>query len=86
MQKGRAPPVCWQQGHVRYYVKSGIHVQASKASTSAKEHKDDMDDLCVVCWEKARQVIFNNCKHMVRFCISQKARAAHVWQRCLLYA
>ena len=32
------------------------------------EDKDqDEDDLCIVCWEQMREVIFYHCMHMVRF-------------------
>ena len=31
-----------------------------------QEDRDDVDDLCIVCWEKVREVIFYHCMHMVR--------------------
>ncbi len=32
-----------------------------------EEDKDhDEDDLCIVCWENLREVIFYNCMHMVK--------------------
>ena len=40
---------------------------SSVAKRSGKEDQDE-DDLCVVCWEKMRDVIFFPCMHMVRSC------------------
>ena len=35
------------------------------------EDKDhDEEDLCIVCWEELREVIFYHCMHMVRSCHS----------------
>ena len=44
-----------------------MFVQAAKIGSYKEEDQDD-DDLCIVCWEKAREVIFYNCMHMVRIC------------------
>lgn len=35
-------------------------------ATLFQEDRDDVDDLCIVCWERVREVIFYNCMHMVR--------------------
>ena len=32
----------------------------------SEEDSQDEDDLCIVCWENMREVIFYNCMHMVR--------------------
>ena len=40
-------------------------LQAAKTDRPADEDPDD-EDLCVVCWEKLREVILFNCMHMVR--------------------
>ena len=39
-------------------------LQATKAERFKEE--DQEDDLCIVCWEELREVIFYNCMHMVR--------------------
>ena len=36
------------------------------AANSSEEGDQDDDDLCIVCWEKMREVIFYHCMHMVR--------------------
>ncbi|CAL5227133.1 g10044 [Coccomyxa viridis] len=37
--------------------------QATAVDSSEEGDQDD-DDLCIVCWEKLREVIFDNCMHM----------------------
>ncbi|CAL5223082.1 g5541 [Coccomyxa viridis] len=44
---------------------SGLHCGASSSSQAAKEEDQDDENLCVVCWEELRAVIFYNCMHMV---------------------
>ena len=36
------------------------------AQQGSEEHEED--ELCVVCWDRPREVIFLNCGHMVRAC------------------
>ncbi|CAL5223096.1 g5557 [Coccomyxa viridis] len=33
-------------------------------TNSSGEEEQDEDDLCIVCWEKLREVIFYHCMHM----------------------
>ena len=42
-------------------------LQAAKADFPQEEDQED-EDLCVVCWEELRAVIFYNCMHMVCSC------------------
>ena len=75
---------------------AGMCVQTAKADLSEKEDRDD-EDLCVICWEKAREVIFYSCMHMVRlktpdmanissivlvFCLSAICRYAQSRSHC----
>ena len=50
-------------------------MQAASTEKGIGEEDQDNEDLCVVCWETGREVIFYNCMHMVRPCNSE---AAHV--------
>ena len=38
-----------------------------QATPSFEEDDKDDEDLCIVCWEQLREVIFYHCMHMVRF-------------------
>ncbi len=41
-------------------------MQANAVSVPAQQgSEDDDEELCVVCWEQAREIIFMNCGHMV---------------------
>ena len=42
-------------------------LQVAEAGSFKEEDQDD-DDLCIVCWENMREVIFYHCMHMVRSC------------------
>ena len=42
--------------------------QASSTADLYVEKDEDEDDLCIVCWENLRDVIFSPCMHMVRSC------------------
>ena len=46
-------------------------LQADNHQKCTKEEDQDDEDLCVVCWERAREVIFYHCMHMVRACNTQ---------------
>ena len=47
-------------------LKTVTALQTARADVS-NESRDD-DDLCIVCWEQVREVIFYHCMHMVRSC------------------
>ena len=53
--------------HYRACADAGMCLQATAVDSSEEGDQDD-DDLCIVCWEKLREVIFDNCMHMVRSC------------------
>ena len=44
-------------------------LQVGAAELSEEVARDD-DDLCIVCWEELREVVFYHCMHMVRSCSS----------------
>ena len=46
-------------------------LQMAKVNLS-EQHEDD-EELCVVCWEKAPEVIFCHCMHRVRSCNPEPA-------------
>ncbi len=50
------------------YDDAGMCLQAAKADFAAEGDRDDDEELCVVCWERAPEVIFYHCMHMVRSC------------------
>ena len=41
------------------------------AILSEEDQPDNDEELCIVCWEEARQVVFYQCMHMVRSAISK---------------
>ena len=41
-------------------------LQVEKADLPDGNNHNDDDDLCIVCWENLREVIFCHCMHMVR--------------------
>ena len=44
---------------------AGMCLQAAEFNLSQGEEHED-DEVCVVCWERPREVIFYRCAHMVR--------------------
>ena len=72
-------PVCAQLVCLRYWVRmerqglhglcedAGMPLQTAEGSLSKEGHPEDDQELCIVCWEKLREVIFCHCMHMVHF-------------------
>ena len=48
-----------------------MSLQAAQAATAEGDDQGDDEELCVVCWEREREVIFYQCMHMVRSCDSE---------------
>ena len=58
-----------------WFVKEdGMCLQMAKASLRKEAHQNNDEKLCVVCWDRAREVIFYYCMHMVRSCNSHIAQ------------
>ena len=47
-------------------IKAGA-VSMLGAQQGSKEHEEE-EELCVVCWDRPREIIFLGCGHMVRSC------------------
>lgn len=67
-----------REGLHGYCEDAGMPLQMAEASLLKEQHQDDDDELCIVCWEKAREVIFFHCMHMVRSCQSPTSEDAHI--------
>lgn len=45
---------------------ASVWLQAGNVGGPPGAEEGEMEDLCVVCWERVREVIFYQCMHMVR--------------------
>ena len=54
-------------------------VQPANSESCTKGEDQDDEDLCIVCWEREREVIFCDCMHMVR---PRNSEAVHLWPIC----